>query len=141
MRIGEPGASLRAKRSLELSVKAKPAVVAEVRRALDDLAMPNDLREDAQLLVSELVTNSIRHAGMGQEEKIRVRVSWTGHVLRVDVYDRPAEGQGPKLAGSIRPAPRAESGWGLYLIDRLASRWGSMPGRFWFEVEFPRVQL
>jgi anti-sigma regulatory factor (Ser/Thr protein kinase) len=116
-------------------------VVAEVRRALDELWMPDELRADAQLLVSELVTNSIRHAEMGETEMIRVRASWTGHVLRVDVYDRPSNKSGPTLAGTIRPLPGAESGWGLYLIDRIASRWGSMPGRFWFEVEFPRQSL
>ena len=103
--------------------------------------MPDELREDAELLVSELVTNSIRHASMGEGETIRVRASWTGNVLRVDVYDRAGSGMGPSLAGSIRPLPGAESGWGLYLIDRMTSRWGSTPGRFWFEVEFPRPSL
>ena len=136
--MSKHGVRSHAERSLDLSVRAHPTVVAEVRRALDALAMPDELREDAQLLTSELVTNSIRHAGMGEGEQIRVRASWTGHVLRVDVYDRPGLEQGPKLAGSIRPAPGADSGWGLFLIDRLTSRWGSTPGRFWFEVELDR---
>ena len=39
------------------------------------------------------------------------------------------------LAGSIRPAPGSESGWGLYLVDHIASRWGSMPGRYWFQLD------
>jgi hypothetical protein len=38
------------------------------------------------------------------------------------------------VSGSIRPAPGAESGWGLYLVDRLASRWGTSAGGYWFEL-------
>jgi len=42
------------------------------------------------------------------------------------------------IAGSIRPAPGAESGWGLFIVNRLATRWGAIhdgaPG-YWFELD------
>jgi anti-sigma regulatory factor (Ser/Thr protein kinase) len=97
--------------------------------------LPAPLLEVARLLTSELVTNSIQHAELGPHDSIRVRADWSGTRLRVDVRDRvETRGQHP-VAGAIRPAPGAESGWGLFLVDRLASRWGSSPGRYWFELE------
>jgi hypothetical protein len=39
-----------------------------------------------------------------------------------------------EVSGSIRPTPGAESGWGLFLVDRLASRWGTAAGGYWFEL-------
>jgi anti-sigma regulatory factor (Ser/Thr protein kinase) len=91
--------------------------------------------DDAKLLASELVTNSIRHAGLGPDDRVRVRAIWSGTKLRVDVFDRSGKVDSLLVAGSIRPAPGAESGWGLYLVDRLASRWGAATGRYWFELE------
>jgi anti-sigma regulatory factor (Ser/Thr protein kinase) len=111
-----------------------------VRKGIRDLGLPPPLLENAVLLVNELVTNSIRHAGLGPEEQIRIRADWSGRRLRVDVYDRPETAAPSRVAGSIRPSPGAESGWGLYLIDRLATRWGTGPGRYWFELELGRSE-
>src|SRR4029077_11858933 len=98
-----------------------------VRRALEDLDLPRVTLEEAQLLTCELVSNSIRHAGLSRFDEIRVKARVTGTTLRVDVFDRSSNVLEP-FAGSIRPMPGAESGWGLYLVDHVASRWGSMPG-------------
>jgi anti-sigma regulatory factor (Ser/Thr protein kinase) len=93
---------------------------------------------DANLLVSELLSNSIRHSGLRPDEYVRVTADWSGNTLRVTVRDRsPTSPPGP-LTGSIRPSPGAESGWGLYLVDRTATRWGTIPGEgggYWFELE------
>jgi anti-sigma regulatory factor (Ser/Thr protein kinase) len=123
------------RRHLDVRVPAAPHVVSGVRDAFDDLDLPPPLLDDAHLLVSELLTNSIRYAGLGAQERVRIRVQWTGTRLRVDVWDRPRAPAPSQLAGAIRPDPGAESGWGLYLLDRIASRWGSAPGRYWFELE------
>jgi LytS/YehU family sensor histidine kinase len=127
------------RRRLELRVGAAPKEVSHVRNALRELGLPPALRDDACLLVSELVTNSIRHAGLSLRDQVRIRAEWSGTKLRVDVYDRAAP-MPLRVAGSIRPPPGAESGWGLYLVDRLASRWGTLPGRHWFELEFQERQ-
>jgi anti-sigma regulatory factor (Ser/Thr protein kinase) len=120
--------------SLDLRVVALPQMVAQVRLALGELPLPAPLLEDARLLASEMVTNSIRHAGLQQGDRIQIRARWSGSRLRVDVIDGGRAGLSA-VAGAIRPAPRAESGWGLFLVERLASRWGYAPGRYWFELE------
>jgi anti-sigma regulatory factor (Ser/Thr protein kinase) len=126
-------------RRLELRIRAAPKEVSHVRKALGDLGLPLPLQDDACLLVSELVTNSIQHSGLSPHDRVRIRADWSGTRLRVDVYDRAsAIPQG--VAGSIRPPPGAESGWGLYLVDRVASRWGTVPGRHWFELELQGTQ-
>jgi anti-sigma regulatory factor (Ser/Thr protein kinase) len=96
--------------------------------------LPYPLAFDAQLLVSELVSNSVRHAGLGRDDLIRVTADWSGDRLRVHVRDGARPTRASPIAGSIRPAPGAESGWGLYLVDRLASRWGTTAGGYWFEL-------
>jgi anti-sigma regulatory factor (Ser/Thr protein kinase) len=127
-------------RRLDLSIQATRRAASEARRALRQLELPLPLANDAQLAVSELVTNSLRHAGLGPEDLIRITVDWSGERLKVRVRDR---GRGPPsspVAGSIRPAPGAESGWGLYLVDRLASRWGT-GGGYWFELRHDPPKL
>jgi two-component sensor histidine kinase len=123
-------------RRLEVRVPARPGEVSGVRDALADLGLPPRLLEDARLLLSELVTNSIRHAGLAPGDRIRIQAAWSGTRLRVDVRDRSAASDDlSKVAGGIRPGPGSESGWGLYLVDSLASRWGTARGRYWFEME------
>jgi anti-sigma regulatory factor (Ser/Thr protein kinase) len=97
--------------------------------------LPTPLLDDARLLVSELVTNSIRHAGLHGDDWIRVHAKLIDSRLRVDVVDRGDAAKRQAVAGAIRPSPGAESGWGLYLVDTLATRWGRGRGRYWFELE------
>jgi anti-sigma regulatory factor (Ser/Thr protein kinase) len=130
----EQASATRHERSLDLRLPATPRVAFLVRRALAYLDLPQPILEDAQLLASELVTNSIRHAGLDAADEVRIRATRSGSKLRIDIYDRSRSELHP-LAGSIRPVPGSVSGWGLYLVDHMANRWGSMPGRYWFELE------
>jgi anti-sigma regulatory factor (Ser/Thr protein kinase) len=132
---GEP--RLRAA-GLDLRVRARRENVAVVRRAFEDLDLPPRLLDDAKLLASELVTNSIRHSGLGPNEDIHVTATVSGSTLRVTVRDRSWALPAPVVAASIRPHPGDMSGWGLYLVNRIASRWGSSVSdfvQFWFELE------
>jgi len=120
-------------RRLDASVRATRKAAWQARRALRRLALPRPLGDHAELLLSELVTNSVRHAGLAPDDLIRITADWSGTRLKVAV--RGGRGVLPApVSGSIRPAPGAESGWGLYLVNRLASRWGTGGGGYWFEL-------
>ena len=121
-------------RRLDLRLRATRTAPTKARRALSQLPLPLPLAFDAQLLLSELVSNSVRHAGLDRDDWIRVTADRSGDRLRVHVRDGSGPRRGSPVSGSIRPAPGAESGWGLYLVDRLASRWGTTAGGYWFEL-------
>ncbi|MBZ5739162.1 ATP-binding protein [Nocardioides mangrovi] len=96
--------------------------------------VPTESTETALLLTSELVTNAVLHAGGNpvldidvQPARLRVTVTDGGAPLP-DQPDAP-----------VTPAPLAESGRGLFLVETLADRWGSEPrspyGKaVWFEL-------
>jgi anti-sigma regulatory factor (Ser/Thr protein kinase) len=125
---------------LRLRFPALPENLRLIRRALGSMGgLPGQVLEDAVLLTTELVTNSIRHADLGPGDHVEVTAAWSGTVLRVIVRDSGSGGPPADIvAGSIRPTPGGQSGWGLYLVDRLSTRWGTNLGGsvgFWFELE------
>jgi anti-sigma regulatory factor (Ser/Thr protein kinase) len=128
-------------RPLRLRLPARPETLPLVRRALEEMGLPEHVLKDAELLTTEMVSNSIQHADLGPSDHIDVTASWSGTVLRVIVRDSgPGLVSEEMVAGSIRPSPGGQSGWGLYLVDRIASRWGTNLGGsvgFWFELEEP----
>ncbi|GAC1361839.1 MAG: hypothetical protein NVSMB32_01400 [Actinomycetota bacterium] len=129
--LGGPAENLRA---FDLQLPGRLEAAKAARLALEALHLPDSLRGTARLLTTEVVTNSVRHAGLGPQDLIRVRAEWSGTVLRVSVLDRPRD-RSSTVVGAIRPSPTAESGWGLYLVDRLATRWGvNGQGGYWFEL-------
>jgi anti-sigma regulatory factor (Ser/Thr protein kinase) len=121
--------------SLELEGNADAPAAA--RRVLDGFSadMPESRMRDVRLLVSELVTNAVRHAGLATEDRIRLLVQLRDRVLRVEVHD---PGTGFELRAPA-PDPARASGWGLYLVEELSDRWGMDglgPGtRIWFELD------
>jgi anti-sigma regulatory factor (Ser/Thr protein kinase) len=121
-------------RRLDFSIRATRKAAATARRALTALELPLPLANDAQLAISELVTNSVRHAGLALDDLIRITIDWSGARLRVHVRDGGRGMRPGVVSGSIRLAPGAESGWGLYLVDRVASRWGTSADGHWFEL-------
>ena len=72
--------------------------------------------EEAQLIVSELVTNALRHASSPS----RVALSADGHCLRIEVADLGEGG-----AVRRRAAPQDTGGRGLLLVEAMADRWGA----------------
>ena len=140
--VGQAPPRLRYERpTLRLELPARPEYLPEVRQALEDLDLPRAFLEDAQLLTTELVSNSMRHAGLGPDDVIVVTVTCSEGALRVTVEDGGTRTLPEHIvAGSIRPSPGGRSGWGLYLVDKLATRWGTKVGGrvgFWFELEEP----
>ena len=112
---------------------------ATARRAVvdGDGALPETVREDVLLLVTELVTNAVRHADVGPEQPLRVEVRRWARRVRVEVAD-PGAGFTP--VRGTRMSREQPGGWGLFLVDRIADRWGVMqapPGNcVWFEIEY-----
>lgn len=107
---------------------------AAARRALAGLrsSLGEEATEEATLLISEVVTNAVRHADLEERDAIRVHVRLHPGVVRIDVSD-PGEGFDPDRDRIDEP----EAGWGLRLLDRLAARWGVERGArttVWFEV-------
>jgi anti-sigma regulatory factor (Ser/Thr protein kinase) len=107
---------------------------AEARRSLEALrpSLDDHLVDDAVLLVSEIVSNSVRHARLDTSDAIQVRIRGSNSMLHVDVVD-PGPGFDPNTVPSARP----NGGWGLRLLDRLATRWGverNEVTRVWFEL-------
>jgi anti-sigma regulatory factor (Ser/Thr protein kinase) len=129
-------------RDLEFELTGGPYAVTAARLALSELdeLVEESLAFDVRLLVSELVTNSVRHAQTGPDDSIRLRVGVQDEHVRVEVadsgpgFDPPDQEQTAELA--------RESGWGLFFVTQLADRWGVErdEGRVWFEIERAREE-
>jgi anti-sigma regulatory factor (Ser/Thr protein kinase) len=109
------------------------------RRALDELSSMVDdpVFDDIRLLVSELVTNGVRHTEQGPAGWVDLAIRWTRRNVRVEVTD-----PGPGFGEVRTPSIYQESGWGLFLVEQVASRWGvdRSGGRgntVWFEIDCP----
>ena len=97
--------------------------------------LPESQRGVLRLLVSELVTNSVRHVA-GSAEPVVLAVRIGAAAIRVEVLDG-GDGFTP---GELEPRG-ADGGFGLFLVERMASRWGvDRQGgtRVWFELDLPR---
>ena len=119
--------------TFDLELPSTSSAPARARGALEQIAeavSPERLR-DVRLLVSELVTNAVRH---GEGEAVRLVVALNGDVLRIEVHD-PGSG----FAVQAPPSdPLRASGWGLVLVEELSDRWGvdhSPRTRVWFEMD------
>jgi anti-sigma regulatory factor (Ser/Thr protein kinase) len=128
------------RRELDLRIPAEPNAAAEARdtvRAALVRARP-EVCEDVRLLVSELVTNSLRHGGLLPQDEVRIHVRATTEAIRVEVAD---QGRGFDPAGVT--GPREAGGYGLILVKRIASRWGVDPAdgvSVWFELDRPYAE-
>jgi serine/threonine-protein kinase RsbW len=98
-------------------------------------SMPESERGALRLLVSELVTNAVRHVNR-PTQPIELAVKIDDGAIRVEVGDG---GAGFKPG---KPTPRgADGGFGLFLVERIATRWGvdTRDGtRVWFELDLGR---
>jgi anti-sigma regulatory factor (Ser/Thr protein kinase) len=121
---------------LHLQLRPGPQAAGEGRHALDRLdgALDHDQLAELRLLVTELLTNSIRHADT-PGEWITLEVDIYANAVRVVVTDK---GRGFDPEPSPQPHVDRPGGWGLCLVDRLSDRWGVDRGNgtaVWFEVD------
>jgi anti-sigma regulatory factor (Ser/Thr protein kinase) len=119
------------------TLDAVPAAVSEARSwaaAVTHGLLDRDQAQSLRLIVSELVTNALRHGTEG--ERIDLAVTPKPEFLCVQVTD-----DGPGLA----PRPRAldtedVGGFGLFFVEQLTRRWGvtreNRRTRVWFELDY-----
>jgi serine/threonine-protein kinase RsbW len=91
---------------------------------------------DAQLLVVELVTNSVRHADAPADAVISVRAQASVDVVRLEVEDDDRTGSIARRAPDLQNG----GGFGLNVVERLSARWGvnrDAGTRVWAELAFP----
>jgi anti-sigma regulatory factor (Ser/Thr protein kinase) len=103
------------------------------RRAIEELTdrIAADVVPDVKLLVSELITNSVKYGGNGE---VTLKVEYEDpRKLRVEVID---QGVGFVPVARNRPATDV-GGWGLHLVQTLSNRWGVYEGstHVWFEID------
>ena len=87
------------------------------REWLTDVPCPNALVEDALLVVSELTTNALIHAGSAAKIVALFDDGW----LRFEVHDEDP------VPPQLHDQPDGSGGWGLRVVDALADGWGSVP--------------
>jgi anti-sigma regulatory factor (Ser/Thr protein kinase) len=109
--------------------EARAAVTAQLADAVGA-----DRLRDVHLLVSEVVNNSVLHGGVDEEGWIEISLEAGDELLRCEVRDSGAQGD---------PAPRDPDyenggGFGLFLVDAMATRWGTDRDTHltvWFELD------
>lgn len=118
---------------LNLALASSNSAPRHARRAITELLARSDrtdLAADAALLVSELVTNAVIHAG----GPITVSAGFRNSTLRVEVHDTDQ----PGLPSLRTPSASDKTGRGLNLVALLADRWAVTPtpdGKtVWFEI-------
>src|SRR4051794_12778490 len=117
---------------VSVDIPRDPPAPSEARRAIERLSgdIAPDIVPDVKLLVSELITNSVKYGGQG-EVTLKVHAEEPRR-LRVEVVD---QGIGFVPVARNRPATDV-GGWGLHLVQTLSNSWGVYEGstHVWFEI-------
>jgi anti-sigma regulatory factor (Ser/Thr protein kinase) len=120
---------------MQFSFQFPPAedAPAQARASLEvfDQILSPEVLEDLQLVVSELITNSVKF-GPKRSITLSLHIAPDGKV-RGEVID---QGDGERAKVQMTPEPSLDGGWGLHLVDRVARAWGVHEGstHVWFEV-------
>jgi anti-sigma regulatory factor (Ser/Thr protein kinase) len=105
---------------------------AAVREFCEQQEIESDIRANILLLVSEVVTNAVLHSPGEMTSTIQLSAQVDGEMIRVDVTD-----QGNGFTPKVRDPAQVGRGYGLFLVDQIAGRWGIADSRgttVWFEL-------
>jgi anti-sigma regulatory factor (Ser/Thr protein kinase) len=115
-----------------------PRAQAEARQFVDSLVdhVPGLVLDDVRLVASELVGNSVKHAGNPPGHPIHIKLQVRPDRLRLEVVDRSIFDPNPETSDELR-----EVRWGLLIVDRIAEAWGRIDppeGGIWAEFRLSR---
>ena len=118
--------------AVERTLELTPTAPATARRLAGDVAQDADARARLELILSELVTNSVVHASGEPGAELRVRLRCDSEVIRGEVC-----GPGPEFEWAPHdPDLEEPGGLGLMIVDHLSERWGISRNSLvcvWFE--------
>jgi anti-sigma regulatory factor (Ser/Thr protein kinase) len=110
---------------------------AAARRMLDGFRgrLEEDVIERSALVVTEVVTNCVTHAGLTAAQPIDLNIQASPGCLRIEVTDQGTTAFEPAVT---LPSPGQNSGRGFWMVDRLTDRWGvdfTRSTRVWCEFD------
>jgi anti-sigma regulatory factor (Ser/Thr protein kinase) len=120
--------------SAELTVELPRTAEAPylARRALGELDGKVDasVLPDLRLLVSELITNSVKYGGEGP---VTLQVTADDRKVRAEIIDQGVGFTPKQRTGKLEDV----GGWGLHLVEQLTSEWGTYEGstHVWFVMD------
>jgi anti-sigma regulatory factor (Ser/Thr protein kinase) len=119
---------------LEAEFDCIPSSVREARALLGRLSPPlqGAPAEVASLILSELVSNAVRHGCASPDRGILVRLSRDSSRMKIEV-----DQSGPLFDPEVvrRKEPGKDRGWGILLVQRLCSSWGVTPQGVWAAIQ------
>jgi anti-anti-sigma factor len=132
-RDGHPAAELEL--SLERGFEAPGTARAALATLCDEHAIERSTRHTVLLLASEVVSNAVLHSNAPSGATISLSASVASGAIRVCVTDA-----GGGFEPTERDPERIDGGYGLYLLEQAATRWGvecNGTSAVWFELEIP----
>ena len=119
---------------VERSLELGPTAPAAARRLVGDISLDEDARAKLELILSELVTNSVVHAAEYNAAELSVRLRRERERVRGEVC-----GDGPEFEWAPHdPNLEEPGGLGLMIVDELSESWGIRHNSqvcVWFECD------
>lgn len=108
---------------LRIELARNPEAPLMARAAVREFCQRHGIDGDAQanilLLVSEIVTNAVLHSAGDMSSTIRLSAQVAQEMIRIDVNDH-----GVGFTPKVRDPAQVGRGYGLFLVERIAGRWG-----------------
>jgi anti-sigma regulatory factor (Ser/Thr protein kinase) len=117
---------------LESNVNAPALARAEIAARCRELELDAGLCQSLILLVSEVVSNAVRHSPNEAKAPVELVATFAERTIRVTVTDA-----GVGFTPRPRDPARTHDGYGLYLLEKVAARWGVESRgdtKVWFEL-------
>ena len=117
---------------VERSLELGPTAPAAARQLVSDISLDDTARSKLELILSELVTNSVKHAGRAGDAELSVSLRRERELVHGEVC-----GEGPEFEWTPHdPDLEEPGGLGLMIVNDLAERWGIITNSqvcVWFE--------